>query len=393
MTSALMPTYARFDVAFERGEGSHLYATNGRRFLDFGAGIAVASLGHCHPHLVSALKDQAETLWHTSNLYHIPGQKRLAERLAKVSFADVVFFNNSGAEAVELGIKIVRKYQHDIGHPKRFRVISVEGAFHGRSLATLAAGRQGQHLAGFGPLVDGFDQVAYGKLDDMRAAITAETGGILVEPVQGEGGIRPMPEGYLKGLRHLADEFGLVLVYDEVQCGIGRTGKLFAHEWSGVAPDVLASAKGLGGGFPLGACLATEKVASAMQAGSHGSTFGGNPLAMAVGNAVLDVVLGDGFFDRVDHVAQLFWNQLEAVVKAYPRIFGEVRGCGLMVGLKCVGEDGANKDFVERLMEGGLLAVPAGDNVVRFVPPLIIEEADVEEAMGIIDKSCQDAAA
>ena len=202
-----------------------------------------------------------------------------------------------------------------------------------------------------------------------------------------------MPEGYLKGLRHLADEFGLVLVYDEVQCGIGRTGKLFAHEWSGVAPDVLASAKGLGGGFPLGACLATEKVASAMQAGSHGSTFGGNPLAMAVGNAVLDVVLGDGFFDRVNHVAQLFWNQLEAVVKAYPRIFGEVRGCGLMVGLKCVGEDGANKDFVERLMEGGLLAVPAGDNVVRFVPPLIIEEADVEEAMGIIDKSCQDAAA
>jgi acetylornithine/N-succinyldiaminopimelate aminotransferase len=387
-----MPTYARFDVAFERGEGVYLYAVDGRRFLDFGGGVAVTSLGHCHPHLVAALKAQADSLWHCSNLYNIPGQERLAGRLVDATFADAVFFNNSGAEAVELGIKMARKYQSHSGHSERYRMITVEGAFHGRSLATIAAGGQEKHLAGFGPVVDGFDQVAYGNLNEMRAAITPETAGLIVEPVQGEGGIRPMPEGYLKGLRQMADEFGLVLVYDEVQCGIGRTGKLFSHEWSGDTPDVLASAKGLGGGFPVGACLATEKVAVALEAGSHGSTFGGNPLAMAVANAVLDVVLADGFLDGVNRIAKIFWARLQTLTEAYPAVVESVRGSGLMVGLKCAGGDGANLDLVRRLMTGGLLAVPAGDNVVRFVPPLIINESHIDEAMAILETSCRETA-
>lgn len=392
MIPAVMPTYARFDIAFERGDSVYLYAADGRRFLDFGAGIAVAALGHCHPHLVDALKAQAETLWHCSNLYDIPGQQRLAQRLVDATFADAVFFNNSGAEAVELGIKMARKHQSFAGHPERYRMITVDGAFHGRSLATLAAGGQEKHLAGFGPVTEGFDQVAYGNLNEMRAAITPETAGLIVEPVQGEGGIRPMPEGYLKGLRQMADEFDLVLVFDEVQCGIGRTGKLFAYELTGDAPDVLASAKGLGGGFPMGACLATEKVAAAMEAGTHGSTFGGNPLAMAVGNAVLDVVLGDGFLDGVDRIAKLFWSRLQTLVETYPGVLEDVRGSGLMVGLKCAGDEGTNMDLVMRLMAGGLLAVPAGDNVVRFVPPLIIDESHVDEAMAILETSCREAA-
>ncbi|MEK9755335.1 MAG: aspartate aminotransferase family protein, partial [Rhodospirillaceae bacterium] len=299
MITPVMPTYARYDVTMERGEGVYVYGSDGKRYLDFGAGIAVAALGHCHPHLVEALKKQAETLWHISNLYNIPGQQRLAERLVANSFANAVFFNNSGGEAVELGFKMIRKYQSAAGHPERYRIISVEGAFHGRSLACIAAGRQEKHTAGFGPLVDGFDQVAFGNLNEMRAAITPETAGIVIEPVQGEGGIRPVDPEYLRELRAIADEFGLLLMYDEVQCGIGRTGKLFAYEHSGVAPDVLASAKGLGGGFPVGACLATEKAAAGMTAGSHGSTFGGNPLAMAIGNAVLDVVLAKGFLENV----------------------------------------------------------------------------------------------
>ena len=388
MIPSVMPTYARYDLTFDKGEGVYLYTTEGRRLLDFGAGVAVTSLGHCHPHLVETLKKQAETLWHCSNLYNIPEQQRFAQRLVDNSFADSVFFNNSGAEANELAIKAIRKYQSFNGHPERYRVISVEGAFHGRSLATLAAGGQAKHLEGFGPVTDGFDQVSYGNLNEMRAAITPETAGILVEPVQGEGGIRPMPEGYLKGLRDIADEFDLVLAYDEVQCGIGRTGKMFAYQWSGVAPDVMASAKGLGGGFPVGACLATEKVAQAMTAGSHGSTFGGNPLAMAVGNAVLDIILEDGFLDQVHARAKSLWAKLETVVKNHPDQFEAVRGSGLMVGLKCSGPEGANGAFVKKLIDNGLLSVPAGDNVVRLVPPLTITEAHIDEAIAIIEKCC-----
>ncbi len=391
MIPAVMPTYARFDVAFARGEGVYLYDVDGKRYLDFGAGIAVASLGHCHPYLVEALKAQAETIWHCSNLYHIPAQERFAERLVEASFADAVFFNNSGGEAVEMAVKMARKYQHEAGHPERFRIISIEGAFHGRSLAMLAAGRQEKHLAGFGPLVDGFDQVAYGNLNEMRATVTPETAGILVEPVQGEGGIRPMPEGYLRGLRQIADEYDLVLIYDEVQCGVGRTGKLFAHEWDDTPPDVLAVAKGIGGGFPLGATLATERIAQAMQAGSHGSTFGGNPLAMAVGNAVLDVVLEEGFLDAVAAIAATFRGRLEALISAYPGLFDEVRGSGLMLGLRCSDESAGNLAFVERLMAAGLLAVPAGDNVVRFVPPLVIEESHVAAAIDILEACCREA--
>ncbi len=385
MIPPLMPTYARAEVAFERGEGAYLFAADGRRYLDFGAGVAVVALGHCHPHLVQALERQAGTLWHCSNLYRIPGQERLARRLVENTFADSVFFTNSGVEAVECGLKMIRKYFDETGSPERYRVITCAGGFHGRTLATIAAGGQEKHLKGFDPVVDGFDQVAFGDLNQLRAAVTDETAAILVEPVQGEGGIRPAALDYLSGLREVADEYGLLLFFDEIQCGMGRTGKLFAHEWAGMAPDIVAAAKGLGGGFPVGACLATERAAAALTAGSHGSTFGGNPLAMAVANAVLDVVLADGFLDRVDSVARLLWRRLEALVKAHPKVLGGLRGAGLMVGLECVAD---NRALVARLRDNGLLAVIAGDNVVRLVPPLIIEEGHVDEAMAILDRSC-----
>ena len=387
MITPVMPTYARYDLTVERGEGIYVYGTDGKRYLDFGAGIAVASLGHCHPHLVKALKTQADTLWHVSNLYHIPAQARLAERLVINTFADTVFFNNSGAEAVEFGFKMMRKYHADVGDPERYRIISVEGAFHGRSLACIAAGRQNKHLAGFGPVVDGFDQVAFGNLNEMRAAITQDTAGIVIEPIQGEGGIRPFDAGYLKGLREITNEFGLLLMFDEVQCGVGRTGTLYAYEHSGIAPDILASAKGLGGGFPMGACLASEEVASVMVAGSHGSTFGGNPLAMAVGNAVLDVLLEDGFLDGVSSVANYLKDQLNYLAERHNKIFTGVRGVGLMLGLQCRNE-GYNGDLVNAAISEGLLTVPAGDNVVRLIPPLIIENNDVDEAIAMLDAAC-----
>ncbi len=385
MIAAVMPTYARADLTFEKGEGAYIHDTDGRRYLDFGAGIAVTGLGHCHPHLVKALTEQAAKVWHTSNLYHIPGQERLAQRLVDNSFADSVFFTNSGGEAVECGLKMVRKYHAENDAPGRYRVITCEGAFHGRSLAAIAAGRQAKHTQGYEPLVDGFDQVPFGNLNELRAAIGPETAGILVEPVQGEGGIRPAAIDYLKGLRQTADEFGLVLMFDEVQCGMGRTGRLFAHEWAGIAPDVLASAKALGGGFPVGACLATEPLAAAMKAGSHGSTFGGNPLAMAVANAVLDVILADGFLEGVERIAGYLKGKLEALVAARPAVLVEVRGSGLMLGLKCVGE---NTALIAELIANGMLAIAAGDNVVRLVPPLIIEEAHVDKALAILEKSC-----
>ena len=383
---ALMPTYARAELAFERGEGCYLYTAEGRRYLDFASGIAVNGLGHSHPHLVAALKAQGEKLWHCSNLYRIPGQERLAERLTDACFADQVFFSNSGAEAIECGLKLARKCQDDFGDPKRFRVICTEGAFHGRTLATIAAGGQEKHLKGFDPVVEGFDRVAYGNLNELRAAITPETGTILIEPVQGEGGMRAASDDYLKGLRTIADEFGLLLFFDEVQCGMGRTGKLFAHEWSGVKPDIVATAKALGGGFPIGACLATAKVAAAFGPGMHGSTFGGNPLAMAVGNAVLDVMLADGFFPRVERMANLLRDRLTALGRRYPKLLGELRGRGLMIGIKCAV---SNTELMTRLRDAGLLTVTAGDNVLRLLPPLIVGETEIDEALGAVETVCR----
>jgi acetylornithine/N-succinyldiaminopimelate aminotransferase len=378
-----MPTYQRADLAFERGEGAYLFATDGRRYLDFASGIAVTGLGHSHPHLVAALTEQAKKVWHVSNLYHVPAQQRLAERLVAASFADSVFFCNSGAEAIECGLKMTRKYHDENGTPERYRVITVEGAFHGRTLATIAAGGQEKHLKGFDPIVDGFDKVAFGNMNELRAAITGETAAILIEPVQGEGGMRAATVEYLRALRQVADEYGLLLFCDEVQSGMGRTGKLFAHEWAGIEPDIVATAKAIGGGFPMGACLAKEKAAKALTAGSHGSTFGGGPLAVACANAVLDVLLADGFLANVERMGKLLQARLEALVKRHPAVFVELRGAGLMLGLKCVVP---NADMVNRLRDAGLLTVGAGDNTVRVLPPMIIEERHVEEALAILDK-------
>ncbi len=387
MITPVMPTYARTDLAFERGEGVYLYTADGKRYLDFGSGIAVSALGHSHPHLVEALKAQAEKLWHTSNLYQIPDQARLAERLVENSFADTAFFCNSGAEALECAIKTARKYQSHNGHPERYRIITAEGAFHGRTLATLAAGGQAKHLAGFGPVMDGFDQISFGNLNELRAAITTETAGILVEPVQGESGIRPLGQDFIKGLRAAADEHGLMLIFDEVQTGMGRTGRLFAHESAGIEPDIMALAKGLGGGFPVGACLATEKAASGMLAGSHGSTFGGNYLAAAAANAVLDVLLEDGFMATVAKRGDYLIAKAEKLAAAYPKVIENARGQGLLVGLKCAVTNG---DLVAKAVEKGLLTVPAGDNVVRLLPPLIVTESEIDEAIEILEACCQE---
>ena len=384
MIPAVLPTYARNDLTFERGEGAYLFSTDGRKYLDFASGVAVTALGHSHPHLVKALTEQAQKLWHCSNLFQVAGQQKLAERFIATSFADTAFFCNSGAEAIECAIKVARKYHAETGHPEKYRLVACNGSFHGRTLATLAAAGNEKYLRGFGPPAPGFDHVAYGNLNEMRNAITQETAAILVEPVQGEGGLAAPPEGYLKGLRAICDEFGLLLVYDEVQSGMGRTGRLFAHEWEGVAPDVLATAKGLGGGFPVGACLATERAAVGMTAGSHGSTFGGNPLAMAVANAVLDVMLAEGFLPNVERMATLLRKRLAAVIAAHPEVFAELRGKGLLSGLKCAASV-ANTDVVDRLRKGGLLTVGAGDNVVRLLPPLIIGESHIDEAVGTIE--------
>ena len=382
MNQSVMPSYGRTDIAFEKGEGPYLYASDGRKFLDFGAGIAVTALGHNHPHLVKALTDQAGSLWHTSNLYHIPQQQKLADRLVDTSFADTVFFCNSGAESVEAAIKLMRKYHSANDNPERFRMISFEGSFHGRTLATIAAGANDAHRAGFGPAVDGFDHVAFGNMNEVRNAVTAETAGIMVEPVQGEGGIRPADEQFLRDLRTLCDEAGLLLMFDEVQTGVGRTGKLWAHQWSGVTPDVMSSAKALGGGFPIGACLATAEAAKGIVPGTHGSTFGGNPLAAACANAVLDVVLEDGFLDHVVDMGKLVEARLNDVVSRHPGVIESVRGIGMMWGMKCIVP---NMDLVTKAFEHGLLTVPAGDNVVRFLPPLIVDETHIQEAVGIIE--------
>jgi acetylornithine/N-succinyldiaminopimelate aminotransferase len=385
MSSALLKTYNRTPIAFERGEGAHLFTKDGDAYLDFGAGIAVSSLGHAHPGLVETLKNQAEKLWHTSNLYTIPDGEKLAQRLCDNTFADTVFFTNSGAEAVECSIKMARKYHASKGATERFRIITFEGAFHGRTLATIAAGGKAQYLDGFGPKVDGFDQVPLEDIDAVKSAITEETAGILIEPVFGEGGIVVVSSRFLKALREICDEHAILLMYDEVQSGVGRTGKFFAHEWADVTPDIMAVAKGIGGGFPMGACLATEKAASGMVSGSHGSTFGGNPLAMAVGNSVLDVVLADGFLEQVRQRGINLNQKLARLKDDYPDIIEEVRGTGLMMGLKCKIPNG---DLVNALLDQKMLTVAAGENVVRIIPPLVISEADLDEAVNKIDAAC-----
>ena len=390
MIPAVMPTYARADVAFERGEGAYLFDTDGRRYLDFASGIAVTCLGHAHPHLVAALQEQAGKLWHTSNLFHVPEQERLAQRLVDASFADTVFFTNSGVEAWECGVKVCRKYMSHIGQPKRWRVVTVGGAFHGRTLSAIAAAKTEKLVSGFGPMVEGYDQVAFGNLNELRVAITDETAAICVEPVQGEGGIRASTLDYLRALREIADEFGILLYFDEIQCGYGRTGKLFAHEWAGITPDVQCAAKGIGGGFPFGACMATEKAAVGMTAGTHGSTYAGNPLAMAVGNAVLDVILEPGFLESVDRKGRILWERLSRLAADYPTVIEEVRGAGLMLGLKLVPPVG---DVVAALRDAGMLAVPAADNVMRLLPPLIVEDQEIDQALECLNSVCAGLAA
>ncbi|KXF78681.1 acetylornithine aminotransferase [Paramesorhizobium deserti] len=382
----LYDTYNRAALRFERGEGVWLITDQGDRYLDFAAGIAVNSLGHAHPHLVNALKTQADKLWHVSNVYEIPDQDRLGQRLVDNTFADKVFFTNSGAEALECAIKTARRYHYVNGHPERYRIITFEGAFHGRTLATIAAGGQAKYLEGFGPKVEGFDQVPFGDEKALKAAITPETAAILIEPVQGEGGLRPVPEESLRALRKICDDNGLLLILDEVQCGVGRTGKFFAHEWAGVTPDIVAVAKGIGGGFPMGACLATAEAAKGMTAGVHGTTYGGNPLAMAVGNAVLDVVLADGFLDHVRQIALHFKQGLASIVDRYPDVVSEVRGRGLLIGLKCVVP---NTALIQALRDEHLLSVGAGDNVLRLLPPLIVTEDEAREGLARIETACE----
>ncbi|MEZ0277910.1 MAG: aspartate aminotransferase family protein [Methylibium sp.] len=383
--SALLPTYARSELAFARGEGAYLLTASGERYLDFASGVAVTALGHAHPHLVKTLTEQAKKLWHVSNLHIIPEQERLAERLCAATFADRVFFANSGAEAVECAIKAARRYHFMQGAPERYRLITFEGAFHGRTLATIAAGGQAKHLEGFGPPVDAFDQVTGFDVEAVEAAIGTETAGVLIEPIMGEGGMREVPARFLKALRALCDEKGILLILDEVQTGIGRTGRLYAHEWAGITPDIMATAKGLGGGFPVGACLTTEAVGSTMTPGSHGSTFGGNPLAMAVGNAVLDVVLEDGLLENVAQTGLRLKQRLAALKDEHGEIIEDVRGQGLMLGLKC---KVPNTKLLEALRAEKMLTVQAGDNVVRLLPPLIIGEEEIDLAAAKLDAAC-----
>ena len=384
-TSHLLPVFARVDLGFERGEGAWLIATNGERYLDFTSGVAVNALGHAHPHLVAALQEQATKLWHMSNLFKSPDGERLAARLCEVSFADFVFFANSGAEAMECAIKITRKHHAAKGHPERYRIITFEGAFHGRTLATLAATGAAKYLEGFGPPMDGFDQVLLGDLDAVKKAIGPQTAGIMIEPLQGEGGVRAAPHAFFRELRQLCDDNGLLLIFDEVQTGMGRTGDLFAYKRLGVTPDVMPLAKALGGGFPIGACLATSDAAAGMTPGSHGSTFGGNPLAVAAANAVLDVMLKPGFFEHVQKMSLLLKQKLASVVDRYPGVLAEVRGEGLLIGVKAVVP---SADLVAALRDQKLLTVGAGDNVVRLLPPLIVTEAELEEAVQRLERAC-----
>ena len=384
MIASVLPTYNRAPLSFVSGEGSWLTATDGRRYLDLGSGIAVNALGHAHPELVRVLSEQAQRLWHVSNVYTIPEQERLAELLVDRTFADTVFFTNSGTEAAELAIKMARRFHHENGQPERIEIIAFEGAFHGRSTGAIAAVGSEKMIKGYGPLMPGFRQLAWGDHDAIRAAITDRTCAVIIEPVQGEGGIRPVPDQCLKGLRDLCDTTGTLLIFDEVQCGMGRTGRLFAHEWAGVAPDIMMVAKGIGGGFPLGALLATEHAAKGMTAGSHGSTYGGNPLGCAIGARVVEIISDPAFLAEVSRKGALFRQGLEALVAAHPTVFEAVRGEGLMLGLKC---RATNTDVVNAGYDAGVLTVAAADNVIRLLPALNIPDDDIREALSRLDQA------
>ncbi len=382
MIPSVLPTYNRAPLAFEKGEGCWLVAEDGTRYLDLGAGIAVNALGHAHPALVEAVSRQAERLWHVSNLYRIPEQERLAEKLTAATFADTVFFTNSGTEALELVVKMARRHFHEAGQPERTEIVTFAGAFHGRSMAAISAAGAEKMTAGFAPLLPSFVHVGWGDHEGLRAAVGERTAAVLIEPIQGEGGIRQLPDQCLKGLRELCDEAGVLLILDEVQCGMGRTGRLFAHEWAGVTPDIMMVAKGIGGGFPLGAVLATEDAAAAMTAGTHGSTYGGNPLACAVGCAVMDIVADAEFLAGVRRRAGLLRQRLEGLVAAHPEVFEDVRGSGLMLGLKC---RVPNTAVVKAGYDADVLVVPAADNVVRLLPPLNISEDEIGEAIARLE--------
>ena len=384
MIPSILPTYSRAPLKFVKGEGSWLIEADGRRFLDVGSGIAVTLLGHANPILVDALTSQANSLWHVSNLYEIPGQVELADRLVEATFADTVFFTNSGTEACELAVKMARKYHYEKGQPERLEIIAFEGCFHGRSSAAIAASGAEKMVKGFGPLLPGFLQVPFGDIDAVRARMTEASAAVIVEPVQGEGGIVPLPDASLKALRQLCDDAGVLLILDEVQCGMGRTGRLFAHERAGIAPDIMMIAKGIGGGFPLGAVLATEDAASGMTVGTHGSTYGGSPLAMAIGNAVMKTVADKTFLAEVNRKAGMLCQKLEGLVAEHPEVFEGVRGEGLMLGIKC---KMPNADVVKAGFDAGIITVPAGDNVVRLLPALTISEEEITEAMTRLDKA------
>lgn len=384
MFPALLPTYNRTDVAFVRGEGSYLFAEDGKRYLDFGAGIAVNAFGHANPKLVGALTQQAAKLWHTSNLYRVPGQESLSRKLVDNSFSDTVFFTNSGTEAIELAIKMARRYHFVNGAPDRFHIVSFEGAFHGRTIAAINAGGNEKYLEGFGPRMAGFDQVPLGDLDALKKVIGPHTAALLIEPIQGEGGVRTMTPEYLRALHNLCDDTGMLLIFDEIQTGFGRTGKFFAYDWLDFTPDIMTVAKGIGGGFPLGAVLATAEAAKGMTVGTHGTTYGGNPLAMAVGNAAIDLVLAPGFLDHVNKVANYLHQQLGALVAGHPAMFESVRGQGLMIGLKM---KTPSADFIAAARANGLVVLPAGDNVVRILPPLTLSEEEAREGMDLLSKT------
>ncbi|MGB7259716.1 MAG: aspartate aminotransferase family protein [Pseudolabrys sp.] len=384
-SSHLLPTYTRVDLAFERGEGAWLVTANGDRYLDFTSGVAVNALGHCHPHVVDALTKQAHKVWHVSNLYRIPEAETLADRLCAISFADTVFFQNSGAEAIECAIKMARKFQSASGKPERYRIITFEGAFHGRTLAAIAATGNKKYLEGFGPAVDGFDQVPFADFKATKNAIGPATAAIMIEPIMGEGGVRMVPHAFLRSLRQLCDQHGLLLIFDEIQTGIGRTGDMFAYEHCGVTPDIMTLAKALAGGFPIGACLATAEASKGMTAGTHGSTFGGNPLATATANAVLDVILADGFLDRVRKNALLLKQRLAEIKDRHASVVAEVRGEGLLIGLRMVPPA---SELVDELRAEKMIALGAGDNVVRLLPPLTVSEQEIAEAVARIDRAC-----
>ena len=386
----IMGVYSRTPLAFERGEGARLYTTDGEAYLDCMAGIAVTALGHSHPKLIQAVKDQADKLWHTSNIFTIPNQEKLARKLTDATFADVVFFTNSGAEAIECAIKTARKYHWAKGNPERIDIIGFDGSFHGRTLAAVNASGNASYLEGFGPPMPGFVQAAFGDVEALRALVGPTTAAIILEPVQGEGGARSWPDADLRAIRELCDETGVLLIYDEIQCGLGRTGKLFAYEWSGAAPDIMAVAKALGGGFPVGACLATVEAAAGMTPGSHGSTYGGNPLAMAVGLASLEELVKPELMAHVTEVAGYFNQQLTGLKDRFPDVVVDIRGKGLLVGVKLATP---NREFMQFARDQHLLIAGGGDNCVRLLPPLTLTLDEAREAMGMLERACEAAQA